>query len=161
MIQIAVDLKSNEENIEFSDIFEEEEDKNIYASMLKQTAALKKFKNRLPELPANFYSIYNSTSKKSYVVYFKNGKAHSTNQKLKIWSENNSKISFQEITAKDTFTFKSSTNGFHKNDDDYEYNVFTEDFKKTMEHGTIEFSPRKIYVYEEYLIYDFMYFLIK
>ena len=157
-IQKAIDLKANEGKIDFNDVFKE--DGNIYVSMLKQTAALKKYKNRLPNLPTEIYEIYNSVNKKSYVIYFKGGKAFSTNSELIISADQNSKIIYTEIIENDTISFKSSTNGFYKKDDDYEFNIYTHDFKKKTKWGVIDFSPKKINRYREYLIYDFVYYLI-
>ncbi len=157
-IQKAIDLKANQEKIEFSDVFKEDE--NIYVSLLKQTAALKKYKERLPDLPTEIYEIYNSANKKSYVIYFKGGKAYTTNSELIITADQNSKIIYKEIIEDDTISFKSSTNGFYKKDDNYEFNIYTDDFKKKTKLGVIDFSPKKINRCREYLIYDFVYFLI-
>jgi hypothetical protein len=157
-IQTAIDLKENEGKIEFSDVFRE--DGNIYVSMLKQTAALKKYKDRLPDLPTEIYEIYNSANKKSYVIYFKDGKVFSTNSELIISADQNSKIIYKEIIEDDTISFKSSTNGFYKKDDNYEFNIYTHDFKKKTKWGIIDFSPKKINRYREYLIFDFVYYLI-
>ena len=128
LIQKAIYLKTNEEKIEFSDVFKE--DGNIYVSMLKQTAALKKYEDRLPDLPAKIYEIYNSINKKSYFIYFKSGKAFSTNSDLIISTNQNSKIIYMEIIEDDTISFKSSTNGFYRKDDDYEFSTYTREFKK-------------------------------
>lgn len=157
-IQHAIEIKANEDKIDIQDVFKE--DGNIYLSMLKQTAALKKFKDSLPELPVEAYDVYNSITKESYVIYFKNGRAYSTNQQLVISEDTNNKLCYMHITKGDTLTFASSKDGFHKDDDIYAFTNYTNDFKKKYKTGKIEFSPRKINRYREYFIYDFIYNLI-